>query len=158
MSCVRRGYRAVADDEVIGYYGDIKRGQSEFERKVRTLVRGITAFFANLELLDFRRFGLFSFQLFSHKLMRWLAPLFLILLFLLSLASALAGNPAGIAAAASQALFYMLAWIGHSRPGTRGNLAVKVPFFFTQVNLAILAAWIKYLRGERIVLWTPSKR
>jgi cellulose synthase/poly-beta-1,6-N-acetylglucosamine synthase-like glycosyltransferase len=158
MSCVRRGYRAVADDEVIGYYRDIKRGQSEFERKVRTLVRGITAFFANLELLDFRRFGFFSFQLFSHKLMRWLAPFFMILLFLLSLCAAALGSRAGAVAAFLQAAFYGLAWLGHSRPSLRDSLPVKVPFFFTQVNLAILAAWIKYLRGERIVLWTPSKR
>jgi cellulose synthase/poly-beta-1,6-N-acetylglucosamine synthase-like glycosyltransferase len=158
MSCARLGYRAVADDEVIGYYRDIKRGQSEFERKVRTLVRGLTAFFANLELLDARRFGFFSFQLFSHKLMRWLAPFFMILLIPASLLAAVAGSVAGAAVLAAQALFYGLAWLGHRLPKLRDSLPVKVPFFFTQVNLAILAAWVKYLRGERIVLWTPSKR
>lgn len=158
LSCARMGYRAVADGKVIGYYPGIRAGQSEFQRKVRTLVRGMAAFFANLELLDFRRFGFFSFQLASHKLMRWLAPVFLVLLFLASLVSALDGDPVGLVLAAAQFLFYGLAFLGSLAPSTRANPLVKVSFFFSQVNLAILAAWFRFLRGERISLWTPSKR
>ncbi|HKP97271.1 MAG TPA: glycosyltransferase [Fibrobacteria bacterium] len=158
MNCVRLGYRAVSDDRVIGYYRDIQRGQSEFQRKVRTLVRGLTAFFANLELLDFRRFGFFSFQLASHKLMRWLAPVFMILLLPATLAGMAAGNRAAYVAAALQACFYGLALLGYASTAAQGNPLVKVPYFFAQVNAAILAAWIKYLRGERITMWAPSKR
>lgn len=158
LSCARMGYRAVADEAVIGWYPGIKAGQSEFQRKVRTLVRGMAAFFANLELLDARRFGFFSFQLASHKLMRWLAPVFMALLLPVSLAAAAGRSAVGVAAAALQALFYGLAVLGRLAPALRGHPLVKVPFFFSQVNLAILAAWIKYLRGERISLWTPSQR
>lgn len=158
LNCARLGYRAVSDDAVIGYYKDIKHGQSEFQRKVRTLVRGITALFANLELLDARRFGFFSFQLFSHKLMRWLAPLFMILLLAASLAAAAKGDRFGILMLAAQGTYYGSALLGHLIPLSRGNPIVKVTFFHAQANMAILAAWIKYLRGERIRMWTPSKR
>lgn len=158
MNCVRLGYRAVSDDAVIGYYRDIKSGQSEFQRKVRTLVRGITAFFANAELLDVRRFGFFSFQLFSHKLMRWLAPVFMIMLVAATLVGMASGNRLAYAVAVPQAAFYGLALAGWSFRGARGNAFVRTPFFFAQVNLAILAAWVKYLRGERITMWAPSKR
>ncbi|MDB5103896.1 MAG: glycosyl transferase, family 2 [Fibrobacteres bacterium] len=158
MNCVRLGYRAVSDDAVIGYYKDIKLGQSEFQRKVRTLVRGITALFANLEMLDFRRFGFFSFQLLSHKLMRWLAPVFMILLVPATLAGMAMGQRAAYAAGAFQALFYGLALLGLVSASAQGSTLVKVPFFFAQANAAILAAWIKYLRGERITMWAPSKR
>ena len=51
-----------------------------------------------------------------------------------------------------------LAAVGFAFPGTRDNMLVKVPFFFAQVNAAILAAWTRYLRGERITLWAPSRR
>jgi cellulose synthase/poly-beta-1,6-N-acetylglucosamine synthase-like glycosyltransferase len=158
LNCARLGYRAVSDDAVIGYYKDIKRGQSEFQRKVRTLVRGITAFFANLELLDFRRFGFFSFQLVSHKLMRWLAPVFLILLILVTGVGMAAGDRTAYAFAIAQALFYGLALVGFFSAAAQDNAMVKVPFFFTQVNVAILAAWVRYLRGDRITMWAPSKR
>ena len=158
LNCARLGYRAVSDDAVIGYYKDIKRGQSEFQRKVRTLVRGITAFFANLELLDFRRFGFFSFQLVSHKLMRWLAPVFMILLILATGVGMAAGDRTAYAFAIAQALFYGLALVGFFSAAAQDNAMVKVPFFFTQVNVAILAAWVRYLRGDRITMWAPSKR
>lgn len=158
LNCARLGYRAVADEAVIGWYPGIRPGQSEFQRKVRTLVRGMAAFFANLELLNPRRYGLFSFQLASHKLMRWLAPVFLFLLLPVSAAAALGGSPVGMALLAGQALFYGLAALGGLFPDIRKNALVKVPFFFSQVNLAILAAWARYLRGERIALWTPSRR
>jgi uncharacterized membrane protein len=125
---------------------------------VRTLVRGMAALFANLELLDARRYGFFSFQLASHKLMRWLAPVFMVLLLPASAASAMARSAFGIAVLALQAAFYGLALLGHLAPSARSNPLVKVPWFFVQVNLAILAAWIRFLRGERIVQWTPSRR
>jgi hypothetical protein len=143
---------------VIGYYRDIQRGQSEYQRKVRTLVRGITAFFANLELLDFRRFGFFSFQLLSHKLMRWLAPVFMILLVPFTALGVVWGDPLAQVLAVMQTGFWGLATIGLAFPAARGNLLIKIPFFFAQVNTAILAAWFRYLRGERITLWAPSRR
>jgi hypothetical protein len=158
LTCARLGYRAVADEAVIGYYPGIRPGQSEFQRKVRTLVRGMAAFFANLELLDARRYGFFSFQLLSHKLMRWLAPVFMALLLPVSAAAAAGRSALGLAAAALQAVFYGLAAVGRLVPGSRAHPLVKVPYFFSQVNLAILAAWLKFLRGERINLWTPSRR
>ena len=158
LNCARRGYRAVSDDNVIGYYRDIKRGQSEYQRKVRTLVRGITAFFANLELLDFRRFGFFSFQLLSHKLMRWLAPVFMIILIPATIAGLATGNRGAAVMALLQTLFWGLALLGLAVPAARDNTLVKVPFFFAQANAAILAAWVRFLRGERITLWAPSRR
>lgn len=158
LNCVRKGYIAVSDDSVIGYYRDIKRGQSEYQRKVRTLVRGITAFFANLELLDFRRFGFFSFQLLSHKLMRWLAPVFMILLIPATAVGVAMGDPLAQALAVFQTAFWGLAAIGFAFPPARDNMLIRVPFFFAQVNAAILAAWVRYLRGERITLWAPSRR
>ena len=158
LNCVRKGLIAVSNDQVIGYYRDIKRGQSEYQRKVRTLVRGITAFFANLELLDFRRFGFFSFQLISHKLMRWLAPVFMILLVPATAVGVGMGDPVAKVMAVLQAAFWGLAAAGFAFPRVRSNSLVKVPYFFAQVNAAILAAWIRYLRGERITLWAPSRR
>ena len=158
LNCVRKGYIAISNDEVIGYYRDIKRGQSEYQRKVRTLVRGITAFFANLELLDFRRFGFFSFQLLSHKLMRWLAPVFMILLVPATAVGVSMGDPAANVMAVLQTAFWGMAGLGFAFPSARDNALVKVPFFFAQVNVAILAAWTRYLRGERITSWAPSRR
>jgi peptidoglycan/LPS O-acetylase OafA/YrhL len=35
---------------------------------------------------------------------------------------------------------------------------LRLPAFLVSANLAILAAWLKYARGERITRWDPSER
>ena len=35
---------------------------------------------------------------------------------------------------------------------------LRVPAFFLLSNLAVLVAWFRYLRGDRITTWTPSER
>lgn len=90
--------------------------------------------------------------------MRWLAPVFLILLILVTGVGLAAGDRTAYAFAIAQALFYGLALVGFFSAAAQDNAMVKVPFFFTQVNVAILAAWVRYLRGDRITMWAPSKR
>ena len=53
--------------------------RAEFSRKARTFLRGLTALFGNVELLNPVRHPAFSFILWSHKLMRWLGPVSLVL-------------------------------------------------------------------------------
>ena len=59
--------------------------KKEFDRKVRTVVRGISVFMKSLPLLNPFKYGLFSWQLFSHKLCRWLVPFAMIIAFLSNL-------------------------------------------------------------------------
>ena len=55
----------MSDPDVInGYYPDVADNKKEFSRKVRTVLRGMTVFFKNLEFLNFNRYGLFSYQYF----------------------------------------------------------------------------------------------
>jgi hypothetical protein len=54
------------------------------------------------------------------------------------------------------ALFYALAALGPSLAGI--SSAFKIPYFFVSANRAIAFAWIKYIKGERFVTWTPSER
>ncbi len=58
----------------------------------------------------------------------------------------------------AQAGFYAvaLAYLVTTRLPSIGVL--RIPSFFVMVNVSILAAWVRYCRGERIVSWTPSKR
>lgn len=156
LECVRRGLRGVSEPAALCYYRPVA-DEREFQRKVRTVVRGLTGLAANRDMLNPFRHGLFSLSLASHKLCRWLVPFALAL----SLAANLALAPASPfyrALLLLQALFYALAWAGmRSRPLAR-LLVVKVPFFFVTVNTSIAVAWLKFLRGERIVAWQPSER
>ena len=157
LYAVKAGMRAVSDPRVVGVYRDIKDPSREFGRKVRTAVRGMSAVVALREVLNPLRFGLFAFQVWSHKVMRWLVPLFMVLLLISSVF--LAGTRSLYAAAlGAQCLGYGIAVLAHLAPRLREIAVVRLAYFFVQVNLALGQAGLEFLRGRRIVTWDPSAR
>ncbi len=155
LSSIKIGLRGVSDPEAIGTYLDIADEKQEFNRKVRTVLRGLTVFFNHLEFLNVFRYGFFSYQYFCHKLLRWLVPFFLFfsLIFNLYLAKF---SLFYFTLLIGQLIFYGLAVIGLLSIRLQG--AIKIPMYFLVVNSAIAAAWLQYIRGKRIISWTPSVR
>jgi hypothetical protein len=157
LYAVKAGMRAVSDPRVVGVYKDIKEPSKEFGRKVRTAVRGMSAVAALREVLNPSRFGLFAFQVWGHKVMRWLVPPFMVLLLIASAALVDAG-PVYAVALGLQSLGYGLALLAHLAPRIREIVIVRLAYFFVQVNLALGWAGLEFLRGRRIVTWDPSAR
>jgi len=157
LNCIRKGYRAISDPKSIGYYADVSNKTHEFDRKVRTVLRGLTVFFRNIEFLNFSKYGLFSYQYFCHKLLRWLVPIFLTVALLTNFI--LSFHSSGyLVLFLCQFMFYFLGFFGMKRKNAKIYKYEKIPIYFVTVNLAILLGWYKYFKGERIVLWTPSRR
>ena len=157
LNSVRNGLRGVADPESVGFYKNLSDQKKEYERKVRTIVRGISVFMRSLSLLNPFRYHLFAWQLFSHKLCRWLVP-FAMIAALVSNAVLASSSVFFQGTLVAQVVFYAvaLAYLATKRLPSFGML--RLPSFFVMVNLSILDAWIRYFRGERIVSWSPSKR
>jgi cellulose synthase/poly-beta-1,6-N-acetylglucosamine synthase-like glycosyltransferase len=153
LNGVKIGLRGVVDLESAGYYKNIVDDRREFQRKVRTVVRGIYVLAANVRMLNPVRYGLFSWQLLSHKVCRWLVPFFMILA-CLSNAILISHSALYLAAFLMQLGFYAAA-LGGIWTGFR---VLRIPSFLLLANLAILMAWFRYARGERITSWTPSER
>jgi len=153
LNAVDLGLRGVLDTESPGYYRNIVDDRRELRRKARTVVRGIAVLAANRRLLNPLRYGLFSWQLASHKLCRWLVPLAMI--------SAWLSN----AALVSQSVFYLAtfsvqcAFYAAALGGVwTGAPLLKIPAFLLVSNVGILTAWLRYARGERVISWDPSER
>jgi cellulose synthase/poly-beta-1,6-N-acetylglucosamine synthase-like glycosyltransferase len=157
LNCAQQGYVAVTAPDVLGYYQDVQNPKKEYERKVRTVMRGITAVARHKEALSPRVFGWFAFQLWSHKILRWAVPWFLIILLLCTL---LLWKHGGwyFAALVCQVIFYGAVIAGHFSASMRENNLVRICYFFVQVNIAIAEATIRFTRGERMTVWSPSKR
>jgi len=157
LNCANLGLRAVTASDVLGYYQDIQDPQKEYQRKVRTVLRGISALASHAEVLSFSRYGLFAFEVLSHKLMRWLVPWFLLLLFVVN-CSLVGQHWFYSLAMVGQLGFYGLAIAAHMSDALKGNALVRIVYFFVQVNVAIADASIQFLRGKRMTLWQPSAR
>lgn len=157
LNTVEQGYRALTEPNARGHMTAVSRAAQEFQRKVRTLLRGMTTLFAKPALLNPFRFGLFAVFLWSHKLMRWFVPFFLIVAFIANLA--LLAEPVYAVLLVCQLLLYAFAGLAAlGVAGLQDNALGRVALFFVMVNAAIFAAWLRYLRGDRQELWTPSER
>jgi glycosyltransferase involved in cell wall biosynthesis len=157
LNSVKTGLRGVSDPESIGYYRDISDEEKEFERKVRTVLRGISVFMRGLPLLNPFKYGLFSWQLFSHKLCRWMVPFALVVTFVSNLVLA----PYSVFylwTLILQLVFYAFAFGGVWMTPFSRKYFLKIPSFFVLVNLSILMAWYRYFQGERQLAWEPSQR
>jgi hypothetical protein len=153
LVAVEMGLRAVLDRESVGYYSNIDDEKREFERKVRTVVRGIAVLAANVRLLNPLRHGLFAWQLASHKCCRWLVP-FAMILAGVSNTVLVSQSPLYFAALLLQVGLYTAA-VGGLYSGAP---FLRIPAFLVRANLAVLVAWFRYARGERITSWNPSAR
>ena len=157
LNSVKKGLRGISDPLAIGYYRNISDQNLEFERKIRTVLRGLTLFFKNIEFLNVFKYGLFSYQYLCHKLLRWLVPMFLIIVFL-----------SNIYLASTSLIYFILFLIQLTSIffviGKRLNIISSTPMlinviiYFITVNMSILIAWYRYLKGERIIIWNPSER
>lgn len=153
LNALNMALRGVLDTESAGYYNNIADDSREFQRKVRTVLRGIAVLAANARMMNPFRYRLFAWQLVSHKLCRWLVPFALIVAWV-SNALLAAQSPLYLVAFLAQIGFYLAAAVG-IRTGRR---TLKVPAFLVVSNLAILVAWFRYAAGQRIVAWSPSER
>ncbi|MCW8934254.1 MAG: glycosyltransferase family 2 protein [Gammaproteobacteria bacterium] len=157
MNTVEKGYRVISYSPARGTMTAVQSSKDEFQRKVRTLIRGMTALFKKTNLLNPFNNPLFSLFLWSHKIMRWLVPFFL--LFTLLSSVVLIDNLFYEIMLYLQLAFYLIALMGAlGVEKVLDTIPGKIALYFTSVNVAIAIAWFKYFTGVRQELWIPSKR
>ena len=155
LHTVRQGYRAISVRNAIGWMEAVSAPRAEFQRKVRTVIRGMTVLAAFGGMLNPFRFGAYSLILWSHKLLRWLVPLNLVLALCFSLILA-PTQPFYALLATVQVAFYLVA--GLSLLGLLDFRPARVAGYFAVANAAIAVAGWKFARGVRVEVWTPSQR
>jgi cellulose synthase/poly-beta-1,6-N-acetylglucosamine synthase-like glycosyltransferase len=158
LSINRQGYRGVLQREAVCVERDAGGARAEFQRQVRITSRTLRAIVNYRELLNPFRFGLLSFEIFSHKLCRFLVPPFLVAALVSNLLLAERGG-FYVVALVAQGVFYAAAGAATlvSKAGFLSH-AAETARIFVVVNAAIALAWVKYFQGETYTTWSPTKR
>jgi cellulose synthase/poly-beta-1,6-N-acetylglucosamine synthase-like glycosyltransferase len=127
----------------------------EFWRKVRIANHSLRSVFSLERGLNPFASGFYAVELWSHKVLRYAAPLFA--LAALGASAALARS-AGFYALilAVQLSFYALAFAGLAWRRSRPRV-VALPFHFCLANAAVIVGMMSVLRGERIAAWQPQR-
>lgn len=157
LTCARRGLRAVSDPAVIGIYANLRNTADEYARKRRTVLRGMAGLEAARGVLNPFVFGMFAWQVWSHKVLRWAVPWLLLILLLTSIAQAHGGG-IPLFLFTVQLAGYSLAALGWRFPSARELSLIRFAYYFCQVNTAMASAFTAFVRGQRIVTWEPSQR
>ena len=123
--------------------------------KARIISKDSRALLKHAALLDPFRRGTLALSLWSHKLLRWLVPYFLMVV--LAASCTLRADPPMRAILAMQIIFYALALAGFAQPERSANTLFKIPMSFCLVNLAALVGTLRSLTGRTSGLWTPDR-
>ena len=160
LQVVKQGKRVISEPEGIAYVTRVADFKEEFKRRRRTALGGLEVFFSELSLLNLFKYGFFSLELLSHKLLRWLTPFLLLLLFFcnLFLLQHFIFKLTFLIELFSIfiALLYLLFLVNKKLTGLLSLM--ESVFYFYVVNLALLLAWTKFILGKKEIIWEPSKR
>lgn len=129
---------------------------SEMRRRVRSSERGWRSIIYRAGLMNPFRHGWYAWQLFSHKFIRRLNPFLLILFLAVNLALIGHGWFYDLMAVC-QVLFYLMALAGLLRPALRRIKPIGIATFFVFAHAALFFGFMRYARGQKSVLWTPSR-
>ncbi|TYL39301.1 glycosyl transferase [Natronococcus pandeyae] len=133
----------------------------ELNRRSRIVTRSWHTVANNSQLLNPVRFPLFAFQLASHKVFRWLSPVFLGIAFASNLGLVLVSeNPLYLALLVAQLAFYCLAAAGAvlDRTSVSSPKIVHIPYYFLVANYGMFIGLWNFIRRENIVTWETVSR
>lgn len=145
-----QGYRVIQDRGAIVFDTMPHSIEGELRVRIRMTARNWTGTLARSRIFNPFRFPLTAVGLVSHKLLRWLTPLFLIAIFLLSFT--LRGN--AVFFLMIQSAFYISALAGWQMTKRKRNAGVLgYSFSFCLANVGFLLGIIKALLNETIVAY-----
>jgi cellulose synthase/poly-beta-1,6-N-acetylglucosamine synthase-like glycosyltransferase len=155
LKVVEQGKRVVYQPKAILKEEALADNNSEFKMRVRVSLRALWALYDMRQLFNPSSYGLFSLQLFSHKLIRYLAFVPMILAFVAN-AALIGYSPVYNVLFLVQIGFYALAYIGYLKP-YNSNKYVGLAHYFCLINYAAAIASVKFFKGEKIVIWKPRQ-
>ena len=140
LQIIAKGYRGVYEPEAICREQTSGSFTKEFNRKVRIVNRSFSGLLRVGAVLNPFDTGMFSFQIISHKLLRWLAPFFILAFVGASTSLALLPNNDATlfqTIVAFIALFVFLAYLGYSFVEDPHLWPIfHYPYYFIAVNTA----------------------
>lgn len=153
LKVVTQGKRVAYCEKALLNEESLSSAQSEFRMRVRVSLRAYWAMWDMKHLFNPFKYGWFSLQITSHKLLRYLAFIPLFLAFVTN--GLITGE--GLFYKITfiiQILFYTAAAFVSLNDGSKNKL-LGLAHYFCLINIASAMAFIKFVKREKIVMWKP---
>jgi cellulose synthase/poly-beta-1,6-N-acetylglucosamine synthase-like glycosyltransferase len=156
LSVVEQGKRVVYEPDALLYESALSHAEDVLRRRVRVSLRVLWVLYDKRHLLNPFRFPLYSWQLLSHKVLRYGAFFFLLGAFVSNALAAIGDHSFYRWFLLLQMVVYALAALGHVlRRFPIKASKLMAPYYFVILNAACALAFWKFLTRQKIVLWKP---
>lgn len=157
MSIYKHGKKAINELNAV-YYEDITdKIQEEFRRKVRISIGNFQNLASLWSLLWPLTSGL-AFSFISHKILRWLAPVFIITALLVNL-FLLSVHELYLLTLIGQVTLMLIPFMDHLLKKMKIHISLfRFISHFYVMNLALLMGLINYMTGVKTNIWKPTER
>ena len=158
LQIVVKGYRAVFEPTAIGLEPSAGDFRKEFRRKRRIVNRSWRGVMSVSGILNPFRVGMFAWQVWSHKVLRWLVLPFLLIGFGGCLSAYELGSVYQVGVWGGIASI-LVAAAGPFIPSSLGGVSklIQTVFYFYLVNLAAILGVTKALGGRVDRIWAPER-
>lgn len=156
MKVLEKGYKVILDLKSVCYENVTNCISEEFRRKVRIGVGNVQNMGVFAHLLF--RFNALSFCFFSHKVIRWMGPFFLVAMLVLN--AFLLNNGLLYKILFALQLFSILASVAdfYLKKIRLQIIILRFITHFYTMNLALLIGFFKFIIGVKANVWEPTKR
>lgn len=150
MQIIRQGYRVLYEPDAIVIERESTNLNGEFQRRIRINVGNFQMIYVLHSLLNPKR-GRVALQFISHKVLRTISPVFILLL---PLACWLAEAPIYRLMLNLQAAFYLVGFLGYLQEflGLRIRY-LYMPFYFLMGNVAAVFGFVRFILKKQSILW-----
>ncbi len=153
----RQGLRSIYEPNAVCTEETNRQTVKEMRMRVRVISQTFTDLWRNRSMLNPLKSGFYAIELFSHKVLRYAVPLFLILMFFSSMILAFT-SAIWATTFVLQIVIYAAAFCGWILEKTeKSSKLLAIPLYFVLTNLASLIGFYKFLRGERYAFWEPIR-
>lgn len=155
LAVIEQRHRVIYEPDAILTEHALSSQADEYKMRVRVALRAFWALWEKRSLLNPLRYGLFSWQLWSHKVLRYISFLPLAAAAVLNWLLFDDGDIYRLAAFV-QVAFAVLVALAIASPGQLGQWSVaRYCYYFALLNWAGAVAFVSFLRGEKKVIWQP---
>ncbi len=153
LKVFEKGYRVVYEPEALLKEEALDDSGREYKMRVRVILRALWALQDMRQLFNPAKYFLYSLKLISHKLLRYLAFIPLLVCYISNLLL-ISEGAIYIFSLFIQSIFYLFAWQGRKYSNDK-NVPVYylLPYYFCLINIASAHATWRYLKREKQVIW-----
>lgn len=157
LQIISKGYRGVYEDEAVCWEEAAGSFNKEFNRKSRIVNRSFSGLLRVPSVLNPFHTGFFSFEVISHKLLRWLTPFFFLILMGVSIGLAAYGSITFKIVLSLEIVIIILAYLGYVKHVLLNFFIFYFPYYFISVNVASIIGISKRFSGKIDVTWNTVR-